>query len=487
MDNDREVNSLVTRTKGLFLKDLGREFQDRQKRYDLDEEFAKTKKNRSPFVVIAVTAITVILTVVSILIAVSIDEAAQNMDVGLGNAFADVNLKDVLDTVKRNETEMEQARRALRDLIDRRDTALATAQQRADQEIRLIESQDLTAVARSRAIAAVQERLPAELQRIHQEYDPQIAEAEARIAEIQARIDQYDARQLQLARQQEERLNAQQRIFELERDQLIAQHQQEVQDLTTRYTTQLANLQAFSDNLERNLTARFRAERSAALAEQKLVYNPVFVGPVLQAISGAPANPEPLTSAPTIDEGIYRFTGSEFSARLQASYQKLETIFQRLDQIPYENSIPGALSTIKTDVLTALRIHREVQDVLARAVEGFQAELAELEQLSDEAVGILTKVNYSLQEVARTKGDSGYILDPRDTENILVFTANPDLLSAGMVGLVYREDSRQIGTVRITKVGVPSYAALESLTGGEKLAPFDSLVFNFQGSRAINQ
>ncbi|NCN05493.1 MAG: hypothetical protein GW949_07670 [Spirochaetales bacterium] len=501
MDNDREVNALVTKSTSAFLQELGREFKERQKRYNLDEEFAKTRKNRSVFIPVTVLAVTVVLIGAAFFTATWIQSQSANVDVGIESAFSDVNLRDVLDTVKRNETEMEQARTLLRELLESRDRRIQSVESNAQRDLQLLGSRNLSVAARNQEAQIIENRLQTDLSGIQAEFDPQIAEVEARIAEIQARIDQYDARQLEQAREQQELINNQQRLFDLEKQQLTASHTAELEALRQAHAQEVQSLEAFQVQLEQNLTQRYEGELRAAFNR----YNPQFteagLGPLLSSAPRAGQGP-PITQGPevlgvTANDSVALSTNES----LRGLYTDLETILDRLEAVPYENSVPQALSALRVLVLDSLETHRESQERLLAEVRSRDTQISSTSQQIEAArtaadaqaaqaqayENLLGQIEYAIQTEARRQGDSGYLLDPRNTNEILVFTTDPELLDLGTEGLVFREDSRLIGRVSVTQVGPPTLAALVSLEEGEALAPYDSLIFNFQAQSGVPQ
>ena len=500
MDHDREVNSLIAQSKSAFLQELGREFRERQKQYNLDEEFAKTKKNRSVLVPIVVAGITILLLGAAFIVSTTIQSRSSDLDIGMATAFSDVNLRDVLDTVKRNETEMERAQERLREILNARDRRLQSAESAAQREITLLNSRGLTQAQIDREAAAIRNGLGVEVAAIDQEFAPQIEEAENLIAEIQARIDQYDSRQLEQAQAQQEVLNNQQRLFELEMAQLREQYESEIAELSTSHANQVAELEAFQVELERSLTQRFTREREAALAAQFDVYNPTFTGSALTAMLNAgpaPGQGPNLTQVPTTSTAARPHLGSQSIQSLANIYAAAETLLARIEAVPYENSVPRGLSTLRSQIGQAAQAQIGLQNQLAGAIEDLQEEnwtledeLTELQQVSRDAAlldQLLDQVDAGLSALARANGDFGYVLDPRDQENVLIYATDPELLDVGMEGLIFREDSRLIGRIAITRLGRPLLGRIVSLQDGEQPSPYDSLVFALQGNSLNGQ
>ena len=493
MDNDRKIDALIAQSRSTFLQELGREFQERQKQYDLEEEFAKTKKNRSFLVPFSVLGVTLLLIGSAFFMASWIQTQTLSMDVGIEAAFSDVNLRDVLDTVKRNESEMQQAQEQLRELNVLKDRRIQIARDAAERESLLLVTRGLSVQQQNIQNQQIQSQLAQTIEDIEQEFAPRIAEAEALIADIQLRIDQYDARQLELARAQEEILNNQQRLFDLERQRLVQNHTAELNSLRDAHMEELVAMREFQRNLEQTLTQRFRNEQAAALAQQFNRFNPVFqesgVISILSRRNGQPGTPLLNTLSPLIR--VAEVGSADLQDSLTSVLQDLELVMNRLESIPYENSVPQAFGSIRDLIQRGFENHGEYQTRLNQLISQQRSTINQLnqqvataavvEQQANFIFSLLSQIEYSLGVKARQTGDFGFIIDPRNSGEILFFATDPEILEIGTIGLVFREDSRLIGRIQVISTGPPLLGSVVSLQEGEFLAPFDSLVFEFQG------
>ena len=116
MGDDNEIRQLIHREAEDFLAKARDATKDIREIYDLEGEFAKTKKNRSllvPFVTILTLAV---LGLVAWGITSSIQKANNAAPVDVA-AFDDLNLKDLLDSAKRNENDMATAQSALSQML----------------------------------------------------------------------------------------------------------------------------------------------------------------------------------------------------------------------------------------------------------------------------------------------------------------------------------------------------------------------------------
>ena len=103
---------------------------------------------------------------------------------------------------------------------------------------------------------------------------------------------QYDSRQLELAREQEEVLNNQQRLFEIQMEELRDGFEERIQNLTSNYESRIAELEQYQAEFERtirrrhaNEIARLREEHDQQTRELILRFNPqIRAGRVANAL-----------------------------------------------------------------------------------------------------------------------------------------------------------------------------------------------------------
>jgi hypothetical protein len=108
--SSENIQDLVEQSKLVFLRELATEFQERQAQYNLEEEFAKTKRNRSLLVPMVVMGIVLFFVAGAVGITLYIENRSKDVQVGV-HAFEDVNLRDVLDAAREHEQERKAARR----------------------------------------------------------------------------------------------------------------------------------------------------------------------------------------------------------------------------------------------------------------------------------------------------------------------------------------------------------------------------------------
>ena len=447
MDNEREIDQqappvtdLVERSKMVFLREVINEFKRKQQQYDLPAEFAKTKRNRSILVPAVIVVLVAVFSVLLVGVTRYIQRSSRAIQIDIQD-FADVNLRDILDEAQRLQNQLEAAERELEQVRQELATRIGQVERARDRNIGLLADQNLSVAERNSRAAALRAQADSEIASLNGEYEPLIAEIEARIAALEAQIAEYDSRQLEQARQQEERLNSERQVFELEIEGIRQQYEEQIARLTASYESEIAQLESHQQEFERTIRQRHAGEIAGLI----LRFNPQLgdeaVGPLLERpetesaarFGGLSPYSELLES-----EGLM---GPTRYAALVDQYEGIEAILERLQQIPFENSVPAALEQLD-------QRSRDVASGFDEVRVGLEGVVVERNRTIDEQETQRAEFIYALDEFSQINGDIGYILDPRDPDRVIVYINRIHTVVDGSIGYVFRRDDEYIGTIR---------------------------------------
>lgn len=249
MDNDNKVEnyelSNIQRHKDVMLF-LNEELNNIQtstsssNTYNLEREYAKTKKNKSPFVFFVLFACVVITVGVAWGLSLTIAKQNQSISVNL-EEFDALNLRALLDSVARVQDKYNVAVQE-RDMTKAAmDNELKAAESQRDDDLFVLES--ISSVdpesmsAKRRAILAEYDK---KVQQIKEQYEDKIAELEAKVDEYQKELDSYDSNQVASAREKEG-VSSEYSVQEMERKKLIANYEAQIKDLQIKIDALSAN------------------------------------------------------------------------------------------------------------------------------------------------------------------------------------------------------------------------------------------------------
>ncbi len=494
MDNEREVKHLVEKSKMLFLQEIIEDFRRRQSQYDLGTEFAKTKKNRTILVPAVVGVLVLFFALSAVAITWYIEELTSDITVSI-DEFADVNLRELLDSARRLEAEIESAQRVRVELTRRRDREIAQVETQAQRDIDLLTTRDISPQQRSQQAAQIRATAESQIEEIRAQYAGELDELDVEIEALSAQAAQYDARQVEQAREREAQLDSQRRLFELEMQEQAGEYEQRIEQLMVEHEQQVAELENHAANLEEGLRAAHQREISSLI----LRYNPRFQeGDVADVLSRQPSVDSFADVSLTehsrflADEGI--LSEAEFSELVQ-DINEFRVLVGALRNVPYRNRVPDVLAGIESRAAAVIGRYEVLRSGFADSVAMRDAQIARHEQeLATERArfrvaleeqrarfGAETERFLSAMEALTSDNrENGYIVDARDTDEIYVFMDRLHELEVGGQGYVFRRDDELLAVIEFIGAGSPARARLVELYEDTGLRPFDRVLLQLQ-------
>lgn len=484
MDNEDKIEEKdlqVPDSKEIFLKDDAVHYAGAES-YDLEKEFAKTKKNKSPFIWITIMLFVAVFAAAAILVTTYIQNRSKNVPVDIED-FADVNLKDVLDRAKQYENQLAKAERELKDLREEMSTKIEEIRQKAARDIQLIRAKNLAAAEENRQITAVQTRETGDIEAVQAEYEPLIAAKEAEIAEIRENLAEYDTQMVEKAKEQEELLNSQQMKFEIEMEEAVTYYEDQIADLESQYEDELSALTSYQEDLVAQLNtnhadeiARLKAEQAAEIRRLILEYNPIFAAEDLKAILAVAVGDIPslrLDTYKTVlqNEGI--ISKANFDA-IHENIYALNRLLERLQETPYINSVPEALERIS---FFGNATYNSYEDLIRGLIASVEYKNAVIYQKDVQ----LERYRYAMSSLIKDTRENGYILDPRDVNNIHVFLDGTIRISDGDSAYVFRTDEEMIAEIQFfLQNGIVLARLTEQVSEDKTMKPYDKILIQIE-------
>ena len=173
MGNDNKINQTNDQRHKevlLFLNDELNRLQtsNSSDSYDLEKEYAKTKKNKSLFSTLVLTISIVVVFLLAWGITAYINTKNEELTVNLAE-FEGLNVKNLLDSVNKVQTNYDNAMKNKTNIISDRDLALRNAEDKRDSDLFLIESLTLGKKEEEKRKAEVLEEYEATVQQIKDE------------------------------------------------------------------------------------------------------------------------------------------------------------------------------------------------------------------------------------------------------------------------------------------------------------------------------
>lgn len=481
MGNANKIKQIVSDNSRDYLA-KSFEATENLKPYNLADEFAKTGKNRS-FFVIGITAVTVMVFIaVAFILTGTIKRSTENQSVDV-SSFEDLNLKDLLDVAKRTEERFSTLNRELGDLERALETELRAVLLTYESDVELIKAKRISDAARKKENATALRKRDAALSAIRSRYAPLVSAKKLEVDDAAKALESFDSRMLEQAQKNDELLASERRLFEIEKA-----------DLTSYYEDRLATLSSQTE-LERQrfevakeaLVVALEKAKSEELAELRLLYNPVFEEPeLLERIGTASADStRPLNAIPEslLQAGI---DTSIQAAAIENYMDSIEQLSARLGLVPYENSVPEALTALRNSALNLAATYAGILDLCSVAlladaenIRSLESQLVQIRtalassQRESEAFRGETEVYRGAVEVlARSNGDAGYVLSVAEGTLIVWL----DQLAAGASEAWVFRDDRAIARIGLKQRGSLFRGTILEVSGTEEPRPFDKII-----------
>lgn len=222
----------------LFLKDeLQPLSHDKPHSYDLETEYAKTRKNKSSYIWVVMALSFVVVGLVTFGISRLVDYNNDKIKVSI-DVFDDLNLLNLLDIVSQTKAKQDGATREMSELQAELSYGQKQAEQKLEADLYTLQSLKLGPIETNRQKKNIQAEYNNTLQNLHDTYDVQIATQENLIKQYQQQLADYDSSKVEQAQQQEAAIDSTKQLYEIERRQTQAKHEQEVANLRNQLTQQ---------------------------------------------------------------------------------------------------------------------------------------------------------------------------------------------------------------------------------------------------------
>jgi len=274
MDNDNKIEksevALQTHNEVLlFLNDELDKIQQtsQTKSYNLVEEYAKTKNHKSPFVLILLVSCFLsvggIAFVMNSVISRHNDEITVNLQ-----EFDDLNLKTLLDSVSKVQTNYDEAVKNKAALQANFESELEQAEAEYKNNLFVLDSMRIPSADKKKRLAGCEEAYNENLKLIHEKYDSRISAADKEVQSYASQLAEFDTAKVDSAREQQKAFDAERQLQEMERQKMASEYEGRIADLKKN----IADIRVKYDDELRNSVNSLNLLHKQELAE----YDPVI-------------------------------------------------------------------------------------------------------------------------------------------------------------------------------------------------------------------
>lgn len=340
MDNDNKIvkDEVAVKTHNevlLFLNDELNKIQQtsQSKSYNLVEEYAKTKKNKSPFVFIILLACFISVGGIAFVMNSVISRHNDEITVNLQD-FDDLNLRTLLDSVTKVQANYDEAVKNKVTLQANYESEIEQAESEYQNNLFVLESMRMPSKDKAKRSQILKEENDARLKLIHEKYDAKINAAEKEVQSYADQLAEFDTAKVDSAREQQKAFDAERQIQEMERNKLAAEYENRIADLKQS----ISDIRAKNDEELRNSVNTLNSLHKQELAEYDPVISDEQADFIVQSIEEE--DPEAFSS----EDYLYE-DGTDDEKVVQAleDFQKLYDDYSYLDSklesLPQKNSI----------------------------------------------------------------------------------------------------------------------------------------------------
>lgn len=303
--------------------------------YNIEKEYAKTKKNRSVFSSLMLAGCFVVVFLIAFVMTKTISAHNEEITVSV-TEFDDLNLKNLLNTVGAAQSNYDNAVKKRATIEGDMTVKLKAAEDAHTNDLFVIDSMTrLTRKKRNELVAEAEQKYKASVSAVHEEYDGQLAQADKEIEEYKKQLAEFDTAKVEAAKEKEKALDSERRVKELEQQKIKDQYEKRIAELDKK----LSDTQKRNSEDMRNAVSNVSAQYQAEIAQLDPTLNDSQANTIISNTKASSAADFNATS--TMNQ---RGINSQKVAGVMYDYQKIYDDYKYLDAavaaLPQKNSIP---------------------------------------------------------------------------------------------------------------------------------------------------
>lgn len=362
--------------------------------YNIEKEFAETKKHKSPLALILLAICFVVVLSTVIVMTAIITKKDKDITVEM-KVFDDLNLKNLLDTVAKVQENYDNAVKNRTTLLNDKEVELRDAQSKLEQDTFLIKSLKLSGNEEKNRLAKVNKEYESSLKKIDDSYNPRIKALETEIESYENQLKEYDASKIEAAQEQEKIINSERRVQELERRKLSQQYEDRIAEL--EQTIELLRSSKTEDVYRsvETLSGKYQAEINGL--DPKL-HDITAEDLIAEAKENVFTQFDSASSAEIISDE----TAAKGFEQFQNAYDSYSYLDNVVASLPQKNSIPSYVKASRNFVNSMGQTFTDTTVALQNDKLDLTNQVGKLEKrvgnLSDEVDGLTEEYNLLVDE-----------------------------------------------------------------------------------------
>lgn len=440
MANDNEVKKDLAPLGSKFLPAEIANIDGGSEVYSLENEFAKTRKNKNWMVFIIVFVFILLTAVFTFAFRSYMNEKSKNIDVSI-TEFDDLRLKEILNSSRLAENNIQIRNNELQSLLVEMKNQILEVNNRYLAKENSILDRSTSAEAARGKIQELKNAEQNEINGIKARYESKINEKRAQINRIQAE-KRAEEEKLASAKKAAGNIGDENKVYAMKMKSLSDASQSGLSamaDYYNRFVKYLIlkyNPVFSSGELKTNLDKNSTRNESKNLRE----YDDLF-------------QKENVMSRKRFDD-------------LRVKIYEHDILVNRLISVGYENSVPPALKSIDNLSSSIVNDYENLWFGLTSTVRQKNSQIEDYKK--------------ALDAVLKERPESGYIISAENPSKISIHINRLLTVKEGGTGLVFRTDDKYIGKIEFYKTSDGLKAKVVSLAGSNKMRPFDRILIKIK-------
>jgi DNA repair exonuclease SbcCD ATPase subunit len=447
MENDKQITDKnLEQVKKIFLSEELLVKNVKPEIYSLPEEFAKSKKNKNYLVYGLIFLYFATIGVGAYFLTAVEDQKSRRVEVNIPE-FRQFNFIELLAEKKANEEKLAELQKQLANLR-------ASSMQ---------EIQKLSPKNQQKAIAEMNEKL----KKLEDSYKQQISQKEDSLKALQKSISGDEQRIAQNLKETQSQVKKYQDLNQMQGAELVRINTEFEATITKLKADQQAEIERLKKEHQSEIDS-LKKENQALVDAIILRYNPVFSkGEIAAAINGKVVNP----SNPTLhkyDQALdnTNVLSEQAFNQLRRKIQNQKVILDNLQKIPYTNSMPLALNNLE-------RLSQSI-------INDYEILWSGLAEQVDSKSSYLGSFDYAMNYLSMTKRESGFVIDARNPNRMLIFIDQAYSLKNGDTAYVFKNDDIPIAKIELTPEHGRVIAKVKEVLRPLKIEPFDKILLKLE-------
>jgi hypothetical protein len=422
-DDDKVKNEdLIQVSKDRFLPTEIKDQDPKHEDYSLAKEFAKSAKgfNWKFYSILLIFLGIVIGGTIAITTYIDI----QNQQAQFSFDIEDIsNLQEQISSKDREEKKLNLAKSDLSQIIKELDQKVVEVNSEYSKKMEDLAAKGLSTADLNKEINNLKVAKDAQIIKINKEYEPKIAAQETKIAQAETEYNKKKEKLEADINKAEKIVNNYKKLQQMQINALNKKHSNEIYNLKMKYNPFFTE-----DNVKQILKSSDKKK--------------MLVKPSLEDISSLYNNKV--------------VTESEINA-IRKKIENYKVIIDRLQKIPYTNSVAPSLNVIQNDAYFLITEYERITKKLIKNLE------------------VLQKYQRAFNQIAEFSVDSGIIIDATNKDDV-IFSLKPVVtIEDGDTGMIFRDADQYIGSIVFQKYNGRANARVVDLTANAKIQPLDKI------------